>query len=94
MRTLVLPLLLLAAALPAQSQVKGSVGLAASWQGLMPGVSREANVVADLIAAAATIVQQRLVWAVPVLDEVATRDATAEPTFAKQVTLARSALQN
>ncbi len=40
-----------------------------------------------------TIVQQRLVWAVPVLDEVATRDATAEPTFAKQVTLARSALQ-
>ena len=48
MRTLVLPLLLLAAALPAQSQVKGSVGLAASWQGLMPGVSREANVVALL----------------------------------------------
>lgn len=41
-----------------------------------------------------TIVQQRLLWAIPVLEEVAARDTTTDPAFAKLVTLALSSLLN
>ena len=40
------------------------------------------------------IVRQRLLWAMRVLEEIATRDATTEPAFANQVNLALAALKS